>query len=101
MASAASGSWHRGGSDSDLDMLATEFVWCPGDETFPLCAPLSFSLLLVSLFCPPSFPCLQTPAGPAPASAACSRRAAGPEQALPGKDRCKSSGFLMKRSCFE
>lgn len=61
MASAAGGSWHWGGPDSDLDMPATEFVWCPGDETFPLCAPLSFSLLLVSSFCPPSFPCLWTP----------------------------------------
>lgn len=27
--------------------------------------------------------------------------AAGMEQALPGKDRCKSSGFHMKRSCLE
>lgn len=49
------------GADSDLDMLATEFVWCPGDERmckFPLRpAP---PLVPISLSCSPSFPCLWT-----------------------------------------
>lgn len=70
MASAAADSWHQGGPDSDLDMLATEFVWCPGDERmckFPLSSPLSFPLLLISLFWLPSFPSMWTPKGSGPA----------------------------------
>lgn len=68
-------------------------------------SPLSFRLLLISLFCSPSFPCLgtlQAQAQPPPSSLEPGKlRAAGTEQALPGKDRCKSSGFHMKRSCLE
>lgn len=71
---------------------------------FPLCpAPLLPSspdqlLLLRSFPCPwaqqsqaPAGSCLQ-PGKPG---------AAGTKQALPGKGRCKSRGFHMKRSCSE
>lgn len=64
MASAASSSWHRGSPDSDLGMLATEFVWCLGDERMrrvPVPSPLSLPLLLTSWFCSPSFPGMWTP----------------------------------------
>lgn len=64
---------------------------------------LSFPPLLISLFVPlPFFAC-----GPAGSGLGQSRLqpgklgAAGRERALPEKDRCKSSGFHMKRSCLE
>lgn len=106
MASAAAGSWHQGSPDSDLDSWpqnlsgVQEMRECANS----LCAqpPLLPSSDQLVLF--PSFPCPCTPQVQAPAPSRLQPGklgAAGWEQALPGKDRCKSGGFHMKRSCFE
>lgn len=68
-----------------------------------LCAQPPLLPSPAQLFQFPSFPCPWTPQAPARPSCLQSGklRAAGREQAWPGKDRCKSSGFHMKRRCLE
>lgn len=97
MASAAAGSWHR---------AAQNLIW--------MCWPQNLSGVHEMRECAHSqcaqhpllssspdplvqFPCLSLPVDPADSGL----RAAGLEQALPGKDRCKCSGFHMKRSCLQ